>query len=133
MSVFNEIEFEYPSADFFQQIESCAEKLPLVSSEYAFDCIKQAGSQLSIQKLSALMARLKKEIADDFTKHENEKEQVPYFVRYNFVVESEEGCQSLNVRTVLQSKHGHSGRILYGTSIYRTDKNTYVSEDSYGD
>jgi hypothetical protein len=130
--MFEEIEFEYPSVSFFEKMEASLEKLLLVNREFACNRIKQAGSQFSIQDLSSLIVRLKTEIARDFTNHENEKDEVPYLVRYHLAFELDEGCQFLNVRTILQSKHDHLGRIMYGTSIYRTEINTYISEDSYG-
>ena len=133
LSTFDEIEFEYPSSNFFEQLETYVKNLPLTNFEFARESIESSGSKYLAQELSELIVRLKTEISRDFTKHEKEYDEVPYFVRYQLVVEADLQSHWLNVRTVLRSKYDHPGRVLYGSVIFRTADDTYVSESSYGD
>ena len=128
-----ELEFEYPSADFFAQIEIQAKKLPLTSMKSAVARVEESGSQSCVESLSELIVRLKIQVAADFDKHENELESVPYFTTYLVALEKFARTQYLAVKTALKSKHGHSGRVLYGTNVFRTGQDIYVSESSYGD
>ena len=133
LSMFDEVEFEYPSSDFFEQLETFAKNLPSTNFEVARKSIESSGSKFLAQRLSDLIVRLKTEISRDFTKHEKEFDEVPYFVRYQLVVEANVQSHWLNIRTILRSKNNHPGRVLYGSSLFRTADDIYVSENSYGD
>jgi hypothetical protein len=130
--MFEEIEFEYPSRDFYEKLESLVANLPLVDIRKACKCVERSGSKSVAEDLSSLVLRLKSEIAQDFMNHENERDVVPHLVSYLIVMEKERGLHSLSVRTVLRSKYGHPGRVLYGTGIFKVQQDKYVSEDSYG-
>jgi hypothetical protein len=131
MTMCNEVEFEYPSKEFFERIETLACALPIASMEDARQYFDYIETQWVKQQISELMTRLKIEITHDFEKHEAESGEVPYVAKYLIVVEQYKTSSVLRIRTALQSKHDHPGRILYGTSIFRIEENSYTSERNY--
>lgn len=125
----SEIEYDYPSAQFFEAIESGAATLPVVDMRVAGRYFKKVGSKSVTETLPELMHRLKVEIARDFEANEDDADEVPCIASYVVMIEKD----SMKVLTALRSKYGPSGRILYGTSVFRTDDKSFMSEASYAD
>jgi hypothetical protein len=126
-----EMEFEFPSIQFFEKIEICASELPIANVKKVLEFFKKLGTTSTTQNLSDLVVRLKIEISKDFAKHEAEANDMPYLASYLVVFEDEDFSKSLQVRTALKSRHGLPGRVLYGTNIFRIEENQFISESSY--
>jgi hypothetical protein len=133
LNIGEEIEFDYPSNEFFEQLERTACSLQLAREKDAIETIATTESPWAKQQRSSLMARLKVEIARDFEKHEAEPESIPYFAKYLLCLEKVRSSYCLSVRTALCSKYGHEGRVLYGSSIFRIGEDLFISENCYGD
>jgi hypothetical protein len=123
-----ELEYDYPSEEFFSQIETILLQLSISSRNQASRIIARSGSEVLVQNLVDLLTRLKVNIGRDFQKNEDEYESVPYVAKYILIVESEKSCNYLSVKTALISKYDHPGRVLYGPSIFRVDQNLYITE-----
>jgi len=128
-----EIEFDFPSFDFFDKMREFATTLPLVPLDTAKEFIERSGSVSVVQTLFELIVRLKVEVVRDFEAYEAERQGLPYVATFKLTMERENAFQYLAIRTVLKSRHAHPGGAQYGSAVFKVGEDAFVSEDHYGD
>jgi hypothetical protein len=127
----DELEFEYPSQELFDSVVTQIQTLPVVWSEHTIGYFNRIEESHARETITDLIVRLKIELSEDYNEYLDELDDVPHLQTYICVVETEDQLTSLKILTVLRSKNGHPGRIMYGTSIFKIGNDLYLSGSPY--